>query len=255
MGDSLLLDNKVAVVTGVAHPQGIGRAIYNAFSAAGAKVVGTDLAPALESHQMQGVACDVTSLKDLQRLAKQVNDQYGGLDILVNNAGVGIGEANFLFISEQDWSQSIAVNLMGVVNCTKALLPLVRSPGSVINIASVAGLGALAGMPACYTATKFAVVGLTKSLAKEFAASQIRVNAICPGSVKTQMHDTAMELLAASASVSLEEAEALENTMIPMGRSASAQEIGSVALFLASDASRYVTGVALPVAGGMTQGL
>jgi len=255
MTDSLVLDNKVAVVTGVAHPQGIGRAIYNAFSSAGANVVGTDLAPALESHQMSGVACDVTCSKDLQHLAEQLNGQYGGLDILVNNAGVGIGEAEFMTISEQDWSTSIAVNLMGVVNCTKALLPLIRSPGSIINIASVAGLGALAGMPACYTATKFAVVGLTKSLAKEFAASQIRVNALCPGSVKTQMHHTAMELLAASASVSLEEAEAIENTMIPMGRSAAAQEVGSVALFLASDASRYVTGVALPVAGGMTQGL
>lgn len=255
MTDSLVLDNKVAVVTGVAHPQGIGRAIYNAFSAAGANVVGTDLASALERHQMPGFACDVTSSEDLQHLAKWVNDQYGGLDILVNNAGVGVGEAEFMSISEQDWNTSIAVNLMGVVSCTKALLPLVRSPGSMINVASVAGLGALAGIPACYTATKFAVVGLTKSLAKEFAPRQIRVNALCPGSVKTQMHETAMELLAASAGVSLEDAEVMENAQIPMGRSASAQEIGSVALFLASEASRYVTGVALPVAGGMAQGL
>ena len=255
MSDAGLLKGKVAVVTGVAHPQGIGRSIWEAFSQAGATVIGTDLPPQLSAYGVDGVPCDVTQPTQLATLAEQISAEHGGLDILVNNAGVGIGSDQFLQNTAQDWEISISVNLMGVVNTTGALLPLMRPPGSIINIASLAGLGALAGMPACYTATKFALVGLTKSLAKELAPKQIRVNAICPGSVKTQMHQTAMNLLSEASGVSTEQAEELENALIPMGRPALPEEIASVATFLASDASAYMTGVALPVAGGMGNGI
>ena len=255
MSDAGLLNGKVAVVTGMAHPQGIGRAVWETFSQAGATVIGTDLSSQLAAHGVDGIPCDVTQPAELATLAERIRAEYGGLDALVNNAGVGIGSDQFLLNTPRDWEISISVNLMGVVNSTGALLPLMRTPGSIINIASLAGLGALEGMPACYTATKFAVVGLTKSLAKELAPQQIRVNAICPGSVKTQMHQTAMTLLSEAAGVSTEQAEELENGLIPMGRPARPEEIASVAMFLASDASAYMTGVALPVAGGMANGL
>ena len=255
MSDAGLLNGKVAVVTGMAHPQGIGRAVWEAFSQAGATVIGTDLSSQLTANGVDGIPCDVTQPAELATLAERISAEYGGLDVLVNNAGVGIGSDQFLLNTPRDWEISISVNLMGVVNSTGALLPLMRTPGSIINIASLAGLGALEGMPACYTATKFAVVGLTKSLAKELAPQQIRVNAICPGSVKTQMHQTAMTLLSEAAGVSTEQAEELENALIPMGRPARPEEIASVAMFLASDASAYMTGVALPVAGGMGNGL
>ncbi|MGD2006789.1 MAG: SDR family oxidoreductase [Cellvibrionales bacterium] len=255
MSDAGLLKGKVAAVTGIAHPQGIGRAILEAFSQAGATVIGTDLPSQLTAHDVDGVPCDVTQPAELATLAEKISAEYGGLDILVNNAGVGMGADQFLRNTPRDWEISISVNLMGVVNSTGALLPLMRAAGSIINIASLAGLGALEGMPACYTATKFAVVGLTKSLAKELAPQQIRVNAICPGSVKTQMHQTAMTLLSEAAGVSTKQAEELENALIPMGRPAQPGEVASVAVFLASDASAYMTGVALPVAGGMGNGL
>ena len=255
MSDAGLLNGKVAVVTGMAHPQGIGRAVWEAFSQAGATVIGTDLSSQLAAHGVDGIPYDVTQPAELATLAERIRAEYGGLDVLVTNAGVGIGSDQFLLNTPRDWEISISVNLMRVVNSTEALLPLMRTPGSIINIASLAGLGALEGMPACYTATKFAVVGLTKSLAKELAQQQIRVNAICPGSVKTQMHQTAMTLLSEAAGVSTEQAEELENALIPMGRPARPEEIASVAMFLASDASAYMTGVALPVAGGMGNGL
>ena len=255
MSDAGLLNGKVAVVTGMAHPQGIGRAVWEAFSQAGATVIGTDLSSQLAAHGVDGIPYDVTQPAELATLAERIRAEYGGLDVLVNNAGVGIGSDQFLLNTPRDWEISISVNLMGVVNSTGALLPLMRTPGSIINIASLAGLGALEGMPACYTATKFAVVGLTKSLAKELAPQQIRGNAICPGSVKTQMHQTAMTLLSEAAGVSTEQAEELENSLIPMGRPARSEEIASVAMFLASDASAYMPGVALPVAGGMGHGL
>ena len=122
-------------------------------------------------------------------------------------------------------------------------------------IASLAGLGAIADIPACYTASKFAAVGLTKALSLQFAEHGIRVNAICPGSVVTQMHEVTLQNLADEHGISPEEAQAMEESNIPLGRSASPEEIAASAVFLASDQAKYLTGVALPVAGGMMPGL
>ena len=110
-------------------------------------------------------------------------------------------------------------------------------------------------MPAPYTTSKFAAVGLTKSLALEFGADGIRCNAICPGSVATQMRDRAMELLGATDEESIQQAEAEENAMISLGRAASAAEIADAVVYLASPAAQYITGVALPVDGGWYAGL
>jgi NAD(P)-dependent dehydrogenase (short-subunit alcohol dehydrogenase family) len=251
-----LLAGKVAIVSGAAHPRGIGRAIYNALAAHGAIVLGTDLPGAEYLNEIPHLHCDVTDASQVAAIMAEVIKQHGKLDIVVNNAGVGIGSADFMQLSDTDWEVSLAVNLMGMVNCCKAAIPhLLDGGGSIINVASLAGLGAMDAIPACYTASKFAAVGLTKQLASQYAGNGIRVNALCPGSVITQMHKNTMALLADSHNITVEEAQALENANIAMGRSAQPEEVGNSAVYLASELSSYITGVALPVAGGMEPGL
>jgi len=251
-----LLTGKVALVTGAAHPRGIGQAIASALNDNGATVVVTDLDGAEGLTQQGGLACDVTVAAETEHAVATVLQAHGHLDILVNNAGVGIGASDFLEITDKEWDISVAVNLRGIVNMCRAAIPHMQANGgTIINVASLAGLGALEAIPACYTASKFAAVGLTKQLAAQYADSGIRVNAICPGSVITQMHTQAMTLLAQSRGISMEQAMAEEEAGIPLGRSAQPSEIGATAVYLASDLASYVTGVALPVTGGMTQGL
>jgi len=252
-----LLAGKVAIVSGAAHPRGIGRAIVNALADGGATVIGTDLEGAEGLGDIDGLACDVTDAAQVEALIARVMERHGQVDILVNNAGVGVGAADFMEITEGDWDLSLAVNLRGVVNFCRAVIPHMQAAGggSIINVASLAGTGAMDSIPACYTASKFAAVGLTKQLAAQYAADGIRVNALCPGSVVTQMHQQSMALLAESHGISVGEAQALEDASIPLGRSAQPEEIGRAAVFLAGELSGYVTGVALPVAGGMAPGL
>lgn len=251
-----LLTDKIAAVTGAGHPRGIGRAIANALTAAGATVIGLDLAGAEGLEDINALACDVTDQTQTQGAIEDIVSKHGGIDILVNNAGVGVGAADFMDITERDWELSLGVNLLGVANMCRAAIPHMQaSGGSIINVASLAGTGAMDSIPACYTASKFAAVGLTKQLAAQYAANGIRVNALCPGSVVTQMHQQSMALLAESHGISPEEAQALEDANIPLGRSAQPDEVGKTAVFLASDLASYVTGVALPVAGGMAPGL
>ena len=251
-----LLEGRIALVTGAAHPRGIGRAIALALEAHGATVVSTDLAGSEGLEQVAGLSCDVTSPEQVEHAVAEVLSRHGGIDILVNNAGVGVGSADFMAITDRDWELSLAVNLRGVVNVCRAVLPHMQERGgSIINIASLAGTGAMDSIPACYTASKFAAVGLTKQLAAQYAPQNIRVNALCPGSVVTKMHEQSMALLAETHDISVEDAQALEDANIPLGRSAQPEEVGRAAVFLASDLSSYVTGVALPVAGGMAPGL
>ena len=247
------LAGTVALVTGGAHPKGIGFAITRALEAAGAAVFVCDLAPEPVDSCF---SCDVTKPDDVSSAVDRCLEMYGSIDILVNNAGVGLGDPDFLKLSQQDWELSLNVNLLGIANMCQVVIPHMKSSGgSIINIASLAGLGAIADIPACYTASKFAAVGLTKALSLQFAEYNIRVNAICPGSVVTQMHEVTLQNLADEHGISLEEAQAMEDSNIPLGRSASPEEIATSAVFLASDQSKYLTGVALPVAGGMMPGL
>ena len=251
-----LLKAKIAIVTGAAHPQGIGRAILNALTAQGATVIGTDLASAQGLKDINGMACDVTDSSQIETLVDHVLSAHQKIDILVNNAGVAVGSPDFLEVTERDWDLSLAVNLRGVANfCRAVITNMQASGGSIINVASLAGIGAINSIPACYTASKFAVVGLTKQLAAQYANKGIRVNALCPGSVVTQMHQQHMASLAQAHDISLEDAHAMEDANIALGRSAQPEEIGNSVVFLASDLSSYITGVALPVAGGMVSGL
>ena len=263
------LSNKVAVVTGAGHPKGIGRAIALKLAQQGASVVVTDLASAKDDlaaavEQLKeagvdalAVVVDITNKEDIHGGVKQVLERFGQLDILVNNAGVGLGSSDFLELSDQDWNLSFQVNVKGMADFCQAVIPVMEKQkgGSIINIASLAGLGAIESIPACYTATKFAAIGLTKQLAMNYAKKNIRCNAVCPGSVVTQMHKATLDFIAQQHGISIEEAQALEDANIPLGYSAQPGVVGDTVAFLASPDANYMTGVALPVAGGMSPGI
>lgn len=261
-----LLKDKVAIITGAAHPKGIGRAIAKAFIENGANVVVADLAlsegmdTAAQELSAEGrtlaIACDVTDHKAIKQCIDTTLETFGRFDVLVNNAGVGVGSDDFLELSDRDWELSFNINVKGVANFCQAAIPHFKESGGVIiNNASLAGLGAMPSLPASYTATKFAAIGLTKQIAQQYAKDGIRCNALCPGSVVTQLHEKSLQLIASENNISIEEAQAMEDSNIPMGYSAQPSEIGKAAVYLASDLSSYITGVALPVAGGMAPGL
>jgi len=263
------LSQKVAVVTGAGHPKGIGRAIALKLAEQGATVVVTDLASAkkdldeavieLKALGVDALALvvDITSKVDIARGVIQVQEHFGQLDILVNNAGVGVGSSDFIELTDQDWNLSFQVNVKGMADFCQAVIPVMekQSGGSIINIASLAGLGAIESIPACYTATKFAAIGLTKQLAMNYAKANIRCNAVCPGSIVTQMHKATLEFIAQEHGISIQEAQALEDASIPLGYSAQPSVVGETVAYLASPAANYMTGVALPIAGGMSPGI
>lgn len=248
-------NKKVAVVTGAGHSLGIGYAIATRFLEQGIKVVGLDIKPA--DHELfECRHCDITKLEMVNETISGIAEDLGRISYLVNNAGVGLGDPAFLNCTDSDWANTFDINVFGAVNVCRALLPnFSPEGGSIVNVASLAGLGAMGGIPAPYTASKFAMVGLTKSLALELAPKGIRVNAICPGSIKTQLHETSLDMISRAEGVDRASAEALEAAAIPMGYSAAAEEVAGLAAFLCSEESKYMTGTAIPIAGGMASGL
>lgn len=265
----MMLKNKVALVTGAGHPQGIGWATAIELAKNGATVVVTDISANADGldqlcteignlgRPAMAAILDVTDAGNASDVVAEVTSKFSRLDILVNNAGIGIGSPEFLKNSYDVWDATLQVNLFGVINCCKAALPqmLKQKGGVVVNVASLSGLRHIPSIPAPYTASKFAVVGLTKAIAEEFGPHGIRCNAVCPGSVATQMRDIAMELLMESEDMRKEDAEAEENALIALGRAAEPSEIATAVAYLASPMSQYLTGVALPVDGGWTLGL
>lgn len=262
------LMGKVALITGAGHRKGIGHGIARQLIKAGATVIISDVADmqllkdgVTDLQDLGGEAaatlCDVSDKESFRQALDFVLQHYKKLDVLVNNAGVAAGDEDFLAITDSDWYLSNQVNLMGAVTGCQTVLPFFKQQGSgsIINIASLAGLGAITGIPANYTASKFALVGLSKQLALQYAADNIRVNAVCPGSVVTQMHELTLQSIAENNGVSIQEAQDIENASIPLGYSASPEAIGDTVVFLAGDGASYITGQALPVAGGMAPGL
>lgn len=263
------LEGKVALVTGASHPRGMGAAVAAKLASLGAAVGLVDLestADALAERTASIVAsggralavhADATDPDSVRSGVATVVDELGAPDILVNNAGVGIGSHRLLENSEEIWSQTLAVNLMGVNRFSCAVIPHMQTAGggAIVNNASVAGLGGMLGIPAPYTASKHAVIGLTKAIAVEFGPDNIRCVAICPGSVKTQLHDRVMELHMDTYDLTYEEAEAFEVGAIPLGYSCEPEEVAGVVAFLVGPEGRYLTGVSIPIAGGMAPGL
>jgi len=249
--DLFRLDGKVAVVTG--GNRGIGRAIAHAFAEAGATVVvaardevrNAEAVAALEATGAQALAVrtDVTSRADLESLRDTVLERYGRIDVLVNNAGMG-AHAEALTMSDEDWSSVMGTNLDAVFRASQVIGGAMAEAGSgaIVNIGSMSGL--IVNRPqwhSPYAVSKAAVHHLTHSLAAEWAPKGIRVNAIAPGYVKTEIAD-----------IDLPEYRHYWVDEVPMQRYAQPEEIAPAALYLASDASTFTTGAVMVVDGGYT---
>jgi len=234
------LAHKVAIVTGAA--SGIGKAAAALFRAEGATVVAADIADAPGITKL-----DAGSEAEVEGLVERTVADHGGLDVLFANAGISGGMAGIFDQTSDDWQEILRVNLIGPFLAIKYAAPRIkaRGGGSIICTASVAGLRSGAGGPA-YSASKAGLINLVKVAATQLAGSNVRVNAICPGLIETGM---TAELYDWARSTGREEKVGRLN---PMRRGGEPEEIASVALFLASDASSYVNGQAIAVDGGLS---
>jgi len=266
------LQGKVALVTGGA--RGIGRGIGLALARAGADIAIAEVERVASASQQYGnaavggytiaretaseiealgrralaIQADVTSKADTERMVRETVDRLGRLDILVCNAGV-VSVAPLANMTEEAWDLTIGVNVKGVfLSCRAALAELSKRGGTIINIASVAGKNGFPGM-SHYCASKFAVVGFTNSLAKELAASGIRVNAICPGILRTQMWEYLADAMRAKDESKEDTWNRYVKSLIPLGRAQTPDDIGELAVYLAT--AENVTGQAINVDGGI----
>ena len=247
------LDGKIALITGAA--SGIGRTTAILFAREGASIVLTDInepagrAVASEISQQGGRAiyepADVTSASDCQRVTERAVREFGGIQVLFNNAGI-IRRASVVELSEADWDRVMAVNVKSMFLMSRLVVPIMAAAGggSIINTASGWGLAG-GSRAAVYCASKGAVVLLTKAMAIDHGPQKIRVNCICPGDTDTAMlRNEARQLGEANDRFLAEAAKR------PLGRVGKPEEIAQAALYLASDASSFVTGTALVVDGG-----
>jgi 3-oxoacyl-[acyl-carrier protein] reductase len=242
------LEGKVAIVTGAA--QGIGRAIAETLAKAGASVavVDRDTAHAAETvasitrlgRRGLAVKANVAEWTDVQVMVDQVMAELGRIDILVNNAGI-TRDSLLLRMKEEDWNMVLDVNLTGTFHGTKAVLPVLMKQrgGAIVNIASVVGVMGNAGQ-ANYAASKAAVIGLTKTVAREYASRAVTVNAVAPGFIDTAMTHGLVG----------DAREALLK-QIPLGRLGTPNDVAEAVRFLVSPAAAYITGHVLHVNGGM----
>jgi NAD(P)-dependent dehydrogenase (short-subunit alcohol dehydrogenase family) len=239
------LTGRVAWVVGAA--SGIGAAVARRFRDEGAWVVASGWPSPADADALP---CDVTDETQVQAAVAEVLHRHGRLDILVNAAGV-ITPDGAAAIDDDTWQRQLDINLGGTMRCMRAALPHLQAAGrgSIVNIASVAAFNAGADS-ASYAASKAGVVALTRSAAQAYGAQGVRVNALCPGWVDTPMAAREMQDLAAAQGIS--EAQARERTVarIALGRMASADEMAAACLFLASDESSFITGIALVADGG-----
>ncbi|HYA93821.1 MAG TPA: 3-oxoacyl-[acyl-carrier-protein] reductase [Thermodesulfobacteriota bacterium] len=242
------LTGKVALVTGAA--QGIGRAIGLLLARNGADIVVSDinLEKAEETAKeiraigpkAMALKVDVSNLSDVERMVEGILEKLAKIDILVNNAGI-TRDKLILRMTEEDWDAVLGVNLKGTFNCTKAVIRHMtkQRSGKIVNIASVVGEMGNAGQ-ANYSASKAGVIGLTKTIAREYAQRGINVNAIAPGYIETPM----TEALPGKAKEELKK-------LIPMERLGKPEDVAEAVLFLVSEESNYITGQVLNVNGGI----
>lgn len=245
------LKGKVAIVTGTA--RGIGKAVAKTLAVNGAIVVlndigqGTDQLKKLKQEilNQNGQAiifeADVSNHQQVSQMVNKVLQKYGRIDILVNNAGILRRRKSIEEITNEEWDFVMAVNLKGVFNCSKAVINAMKKQryGKIVNISSSAGRSTSELGGAHYTASKAAVLGFTRHLAREAAPFNINVNAVCPGLIDTPM---------VRESTSPMEIE-MQLKSIPMGRLGRPEEVADLVLFLVSDASSYINGATIDIGG------
>jgi NAD(P)-dependent dehydrogenase (short-subunit alcohol dehydrogenase family) len=237
-----LLDGKIAVVTGAA--SGIGRAAVDVFLDEGARVVAVDRQPAVRALGAAGrvaaVVADVSRRDGAEASVRAAEEAFGGLDVLFNNAGIE-RLATVVDTTEELWDEVLTANLKSVFLCCRAAIPVMlrRGGGAIVNNASINGIRGNTTL-AAYQASKGGVVALTYSIAIDYAPHGIRANAVCPGTIDTPMVGTSRTPEAIQAMIAKH----------PLGRMGKPAEVAWVACFLASDRASFLTGLAVPVAGG-----
>jgi NAD(P)-dependent dehydrogenase (short-subunit alcohol dehydrogenase family) len=248
------LTGKVAIVTG--STRGIGLAIADALASAGARVVIVGRKPdgvAAAVEQLKaagaealGVPANISRPDDLQHLLQQTEATFGPVDILVNNAATNVHFGPMLDADDGMWAKMFETNIMGAVRLARLVAPGMRerNTGKIINIASVAGIQP-GTMQAIYSATKAAIISITRSLAQELGAFNIQVNAIAPGVIKTRFANVLVETPQIRKSV---------EAIAPLHRIGTPDEIAGIALYLASPASNFTTGAVMVIDGGLTIG-
>jgi len=246
-------NDKVVLITGAGN--GIGRATALAFAQQGASVVVADMSRSAGEEttvlitQAGGIAtfilCDVTKDQDVQSMVAGTIETYGKLDIAFNNAGIEIESSKLADGDEATYDKIMDVNVKGVWRCMKYQIPalLKQSTSAIVNTASIAGLGAAPKM-SIYSASKHAVIGLTKSAAVEYGKKGLRVNAICPAVIDTEMFRRATQ--------NDPQKEQYVRSLHPVGRIGQPEEVAAAVLYLCSDLAGFTTGVALPIDGGAT---
>lgn len=247
------LDGKVAIVTGGG--SGIGRAIALLYAKHGASVAAADLVPeraaqtaaliTTDGGQALAITADVSKADQVNAMAEQAAAAFGTIDILVNNAGLSVGD-DILDISEEAWDLNFNVVLKSVYLCSKAVLPgmIERKRGAIVNIASVNGMFAIG--EAAYSAAKAGMINLTQNMALKYGQYGIRVNVIAPGTIQTPIWNERLK--------KDPNAFAKIAPWYPLGRVGQPDDIANAALFLAADEASWITGVNLPVDGGLTAG-
>ncbi len=237
------LEDKVCVITGAA--SGIGATSARLFAEEGARVVGVDVSP--DSEGELALTCDVTDEGEVEEMYREVADRMGRIDVLFNNAGINPTDDTTVTETTVDaWRKVQDVNALGVFLCCKHGIPhlLVTGGGSVINTASFVAVMGAAVSQISYTASKGAVLAMSRELGVEFARRGVRVNALCPGPINTPL---LQELFASDPGKA-----ARRLVHLPMGRFGEPEEIAKAALFLASDDSSYITASTFMVDGGLS---
>jgi meso-butanediol dehydrogenase/(S,S)-butanediol dehydrogenase/diacetyl reductase len=241
------LDGKVAFVTGAAH--GIGRAIAGRLASEGARLVLADIdleAAEAAAHQLDGpealaVRCDITDRASVEAAIGEAIQEYGQLDVLVNNAGLGSGQP-FAESSDADFTQQLELNLAGAVRCIQAALPhLVDSGGNVVSVGSVNGIAAFGDV--AYSMAKAGLHNLALNLTKEYGPRGVRFNVVAPGTIRTRVWDGREDIL-----------QRLAETVYPLRRVGEPEDVAAAVAFLASDDAGWISGVVLPVDGGVLAG-
>jgi len=255
----LSLQGRVAVVTGAG--QGIGKGIALSLAQAGADVVVNDLnldTAVATADQIRTlgrralpIKADVCRSPSVNTMITQAVSEFGAIHILVNNAGICF-PAHITELTEEDWDRTISTNLRSCFLCSKAVVPFMiqQQWGKIVNVSSKSGKRGGLWLTA-YCTTKFGIIGFTQSLAMDLAPYSINVNAICPGTVYTPLWDnTLRHKYAEKMKMDVDQVREYYTAKIPLGREIRLDEIGSVVVFLCSDAASYLTGQAINITGG-----